>query len=73
MPYVQNLRLTEVKLQGTRVTDPHHFNADPDPAFHLNADPDLAFHLNADPDLAFLSSNADPAPDPQPRRELTTE
>jgi hypothetical protein len=26
----------------TRVTDPHHFNADPDTAFHFNADPDPA-------------------------------
>ncbi len=25
-----------------RTSDPHHFNADPDPAFHLNADPDPA-------------------------------
>ncbi len=23
-----------------RVTNPHHFNADPDPVFHLNANPD---------------------------------
>ncbi len=23
-----------------RVADPHHFNADPDPAFHSSADPD---------------------------------
>jgi hypothetical protein len=23
-----------------RVADPHHFNADSDPAFHCNADPD---------------------------------
>ena len=34
-----------------RVADPHHFNADPDPAFHLSADPDPAFHFNANPDL----------------------
>ncbi len=25
-----------------RVADPHHLNADPDPAFHFNADPDSA-------------------------------
>ncbi len=25
----------------TRVADPCHFNADPDPAFHFDADPDL--------------------------------
>jgi hypothetical protein len=28
--------------QTSGVADPHHFNADQDPAFHLNADPDLA-------------------------------
>jgi len=28
----------------TSVADPHHFDADPDPAFHFDADPD------ADPD-----------------------
>jgi hypothetical protein len=32
------------------VSDPHHFNADPDPAYHLNADLDPAFHFNAVPD-----------------------
>ncbi len=35
--------------------DPHHFNADADPAFHFTADLDPAFHFNADPD-------PDPAP-----------
>ncbi len=37
----------------SRVADPHHFNADPDPAFHLKADPDPSFHFNADLDPAF--------------------
>jgi hypothetical protein len=37
--------------------DPHHFNADQDPAFHTNADPDPAFHLNADPDPAPFQSD----------------
>jgi hypothetical protein len=36
---------------------PHHFTAEPDPAFPLNADPDPAFPFNADPD-----------PDPAPRQ-----
>jgi hypothetical protein len=36
-----------------RNSDPHHFNADPDPAFHFNADQDPAFHLKSDPDPAF--------------------
>jgi hypothetical protein len=29
-----------------RVSDPRHFNVDPDPAFHFNADPDPAPHEN---------------------------
>ncbi len=32
------------------VADPHHFDADPDPAFHFDADPDPTFHSDADPD-----------------------
>jgi hypothetical protein len=28
----------------TRVVDPHHFNADPDPDFLFYANPDLTFH-----------------------------
>jgi hypothetical protein len=41
---------TEVPLEY-RVADPHHDNADPDPAYYFNADPDLdpAFHFNTDP------------------------
>jgi hypothetical protein len=35
------------------VANPHHINADPDPACHFNedADPDPAFHFDAVPDL----------------------
>ncbi len=40
----------QIVLVPSRIVDPHHFNADPDPAFHFNADPDPAFHFNADPD-----------------------
>jgi hypothetical protein len=29
--------------------DPHHFDADPDPAFHFEADPDPTFQFDADP------------------------
>jgi hypothetical protein len=36
------------------VADPHHLNADQDPAFHFNANPDLTFHYDADPDPAHL-------------------
>jgi|LakMenEpi03Aug12_release.lakeMendotaPanAssembly.Ray.scaffolds.fasta_scaffold5538915_1 hypothetical protein len=35
----------------SRVADPHHINAGPDPAFQFSADPDPAFHINADHDL----------------------
>jgi hypothetical protein len=35
-----------------RVADPHHLDADPDPAFHFHADPDPDFHFYADPDPA---------------------
>jgi hypothetical protein len=37
-----------------RVAYPHHFKADPDPAFRFNADTDPAFPFNTDPDPAFL-------------------
>jgi hypothetical protein len=48
-----------------RVVDPHHFNADPDPAFHFDANPYPSFHLkfSADPDHAFqFNANADQDP-----------
>jgi hypothetical protein len=35
---------------GTSGADPHHFDADTDPACHLDADPDPAFPFDADPD-----------------------
>ncbi len=38
-----------------RVSDPHHFNADPDPAFHFNADPNTAYH-QGDANLRPLAS-----------------
>jgi hypothetical protein len=31
------------------VADPHHFDADPDPAFYSDADPDPTFHFGAEP------------------------
>jgi hypothetical protein len=34
------------KTDPARVADPHHFNADPNPAFHFNADPDPAFRFD---------------------------
>ncbi len=35
------------------VSDPHHLDADPDPASHFDADPDTdpTFHFDAVPDL----------------------
>jgi len=35
------------------VADPHHVDADPDPAFHFDADPDL------DPRIQILLSTRD--------------
>ncbi len=45
------------------VADPHHCDADPDPAFHFDAetDPDTTFHY--DPDPTFQN---DAEPDPVP-------
>ncbi len=65
------------RTPSTRVADPHHFNADPDPDLHhfntdpdpsfiFNADPDPNFHFDADPDPTF-NFNADPNPAPHPR------
>ncbi len=39
------------------VADPHHLNANPDPASHFDADPDPSpdptFHSDANPDPSF--------------------
>jgi hypothetical protein len=53
------------QIHKSRVADPHHTNADPDPnqAFRLNADTDPAFRFNADPHPP-LHFNADPDPGP---------
>ncbi len=48
-----------INLPSSRVSDPHHFNADPDQAFCFNADPDPAFHFIVDPN---------PYPDPAPHQ-----
>ncbi len=42
------------------VSDPHHFNADPDPAFYFNAETDQPFHFNV---------GVVPDPDPAPNRD----
>jgi hypothetical protein len=44
-----------------RVRDPHHLDADPDPAFHHDADPAPTFHSDADSDpITHFSSDLDP-------------
>jgi hypothetical protein len=45
--------------------DPHHFDADPDPAFHSEADPGPTLYSDADPDPTF-QLDADPDLDPDP-------
>jgi hypothetical protein len=40
------------KLELTRVVDPRHVIADPDPSFHFRANPDPTFYFNADSDPA---------------------
>ncbi len=39
----------------TIVADPHHIDADPDPACHFDTDPESTFHfdVDADPDPSF--------------------
>jgi hypothetical protein len=39
--------------------DPHHIDADPDPACHFDADPDPAFQFDPDTDPAY-HFDADP-------------
>jgi hypothetical protein len=43
-----------------RVSDPHHFNADPDPDFHCSADPALHFNSDPDPTLHYGDTNLRP-------------
>ncbi len=38
----------DFKYRGTRVSDPHHLDADPDSTYHPDADPDPAFHFDVD-------------------------
>jgi hypothetical protein len=49
--------IVHFSLVTTGVADPHHVDADPDPAFHFDEDPDQnrdrTFHLDADPDPTF--------------------
>jgi hypothetical protein len=45
----------------SRVADPHHFNADPDPTFHFAADPDLAPY-QSDANLRLMVYRTSAAP-----------
>ncbi len=55
VPYhtpIHSLRLL-VPFVVAGVADPHHVDADPDPACHFDADSDSTFHFAADPDPTF--------------------
>ncbi len=55
------------------VTDPHHLDADPDPACHsFEADPDPTFHFDGvpDPDPTF---HFDADPNPSPSFQITAQ
>ncbi len=48
-----------MNIVGRSVSDSHHFDADPDPAFQFDAGPDPTFHSHADPDpTTQICSNA---------------
>ncbi len=50
------------RILTSSVADPHHCEADPDPAFHLDAALDLSFYSNADPDPTnHFSQDFDPS------------
>ncbi len=53
----------EIGFGETSVADPHHLDADSDPACHFDADADPTFHFHADPDPTFYF-NADADQDP---------
>ncbi len=38
--------------EGSSIADPHHFDADPDPAFEFDADPDPDFFPRVGPSNA---------------------
>jgi hypothetical protein len=66
-PIVESVEGKALRTPKCRGADPHHSNADQDPAFHFSAypdpsfdcNPDSAFHFNSNPDPAF-HSYADP-------------
>jgi hypothetical protein len=47
------------------LSDPHHVDADPDPACHFDADPDPVCHFDEDPNPTFhFDKDPDPVRDP---------
>ncbi len=59
-----NLKISaSSKFQCLGNPDPHHFDADPDPAFPSEADPGPTLYSDADPDPT-VQLDADPDPDP---------
>ncbi len=46
-----------IEAEGSRVVDPHWFNADPGPAFFLIEDPDPDADLDPVPDPGFDDQN----------------
>ncbi len=42
--------IEKILYKKTRIADPHHLSAHPDPAFHINVDPDPAYQFNMVPD-----------------------
>ncbi len=50
---------------STSVGDPHHVDANPDPAYRFDANPDPACYFDADPDpdpACHFDADADPDP-----------
>ncbi len=54
--------LCTISTSERRVSDPHHFSADPDQDFYFNADPDPALHFNSDPDPTLHEGDANLRP-----------
>jgi hypothetical protein len=47
---MQAIQFVSIHLLRGNVADPHHVDANPDPAFHFDADPDPTFQFDPDPD-----------------------
>ncbi len=61
-----NLKISaSSKFQCLGNPDPHHFDADPDPAFHSEADPGPTLHSDADPDPTCQLDGSGPSTVPK--------